>query len=166
MPVTIAAETPDQAEVHVLLEQADRRSAGLYPAESRHGLDIATLLALRVRFLVARQDGRAVGCGGYAADDAGTAELKRIFVAAEARGLGIGRALLQALEADAARAGIRLLRLETGVKSAEALGLYRRFGYREIGPFGAYGPDPLSVFMEKALPAEWPASAHRPMVDL
>ncbi|MBW8729310.1 MAG: GNAT family N-acetyltransferase [Inquilinus limosus] len=152
MTLTIAPETPDQAEVQALLEQADRRSAGLYPAESRHGLSVAALLAQRVRFLVARQDGRAVGCGGFAPQDDGTAELKRIFVVAEARGLGIGRALLQALEADAAQTGIRLLRLETGVKSAEALGLYRRFGYRETGPFGAYGPDPLSVFMEKALP--------------
>lgn len=152
MTLTIAPETPDQAEVQALLEQADRRSAGLYPAESRHGLSVAALLAQRVRFLVARQDGRAVGCGGYAPQGGGAAELKRIFVVAEARGLGIGRALLQALEADAAQTGIRLLRLETGVKSAEALGLYRRFGYRETGPFGAYGPDPLSVFMEKALP--------------
>ncbi|MGF6228957.1 putative acetyltransferase [Inquilinus ginsengisoli] len=154
MTLTIAPETPDQAEVRALLEQADRRSAGLYPAESRHGLSVAALLAPRVRFLVARQDGWAVGCGGYAPQGEGTAELKRIFVAAEARGLGIGRALLQALETDAARAGIRLLRLETGVKSAEALSLYRRFGYRETGPFGAYGPDPLSVFMERELPGK------------
>ncbi|WP_026871537.1 GNAT family N-acetyltransferase [Inquilinus limosus] len=154
MALTIARETPDQAEVHALLEQADRRSAGLYPEESRHGLDVAALLAQRVHFFVARLDGRAVGCGGYAPEGDGTAELKRIFVATEARGLGIGRALLAALEAEARREGIRLLRLETGVKSTEALGLYRRFGYRETGPFGAYGPDPLSVFMEKALPDE------------
>ncbi|MGK9170315.1 GNAT family N-acetyltransferase [Inquilinus limosus] len=154
MALTIARETPDQPEVHALLEQADRRSAGLYPAESRHGLDVGALLALQVRFPVARLDGRAVGCGGYAPDGNGAAELKRIFVATEARGLGIGRALLEALEAEARCEGIRLLRLETGVKSTEALGLYRRFGYRETGPFGAYGPDPLSVFMEKALPDE------------
>lgn len=44
------------------------------------------------------------------------------------------------------------MRLETGVRSTEAIGLYRRFGYREIGPYGAHGPDPLSVFMEKILP--------------
>ncbi|WP_218823747.1 GNAT family N-acetyltransferase [Inquilinus limosus] len=152
MDVTITAESPDQPEVRDLLAQADRRSAGLYPEDARPGPDMATLLALRVRFLVARRGGRAVGCGGYAPDGDGAAELKRIFVTAEARGLGIGRALLAALEADAARAGIQVLRLETGVKSAEAIGLYRRFGYRETGPFGAYGPDPLSVFMAKALP--------------
>ena len=149
--LTIARETPDQTEVRDLLEAADRRSAGLYPEDARPGPDVATLLALRVRFLVARRGGQAVGCGGYALDGEGAAELKRIFVTAEARGLGIGQALLEALEAEARREGIRLMRLETGVKSAEAIGLYRRFGYRETGPFGAYGPDPLSVFMEKAL---------------
>ena len=151
MDVTIAAETPDQPEVRDLLAQADRRSAGLYPGDARPGPGVATLLALRVRFFVARLEGRAVGCGGYAPDGDGAAELKRIFVAEDARGSGVGRALLEILEAEARREGIRLMRLETGVKSAEALGLYRRFGYRETGPFGAYGPDPLSVFMEKAL---------------
>ena len=44
-----------------------------------------------------------------------------------------------------------LLRLETGVKQPEALTLYSAAGFVEISPFGAYGPDPLSVFMEKRL---------------
>ncbi len=44
------------------------------------------------------------------------------------------------------------MRLETGIKSDEALGLYRRSGYIERGPFGAYRADPLSIFMEKVLP--------------
>ena len=47
--------------------------------------------------------------------------------------------------------GLLLARLETGIRQPEALGLYRASGYREIGPFGDYGPDPLSVFMEKNL---------------
>lgn len=151
MEPRIEAETPDQPEVRDLLRLADERSAGLYPDDPRPGPVLASLMAPRVRFFVARVDGRAVGCGGWVPDGDGTAELKRIFVRAEARGLGIGRALLQALEADAAGAGIRLMRLETGAKSTEARGLYRRFGYRETGPFGAYGPDPRSVFMAKAL---------------
>ncbi len=41
--------------------------------------------------------------------------------------------------------------LEMGVKSDEAIRLYRRLGYRACGPFGAYGPDPLSAFMVKSL---------------
>ena len=43
------------------------------------------------------------------------------------------------------------MRLETGIRQPEAIGLYRSAGYAEIGPFGAYRPDPLSLFMEKRL---------------
>jgi hypothetical protein len=54
MPVIIAAESPDQAEVRDLLRLADERSAGLYPHDPRPGPELATLLALRVHFFVAR----------------------------------------------------------------------------------------------------------------
>jgi putative acetyltransferase len=53
------------------------------------------------------------------------------------------------LEARLREQGIELLRLETGIHQPEAIGLYRKLGYRERGPFGAYRVDPLSVFMEK-----------------
>ena len=147
----IAAESPDQPEVSRLLDEADRRSASLYPGESRHGLDVAALLHQGVRFFVARLDGVAVGCGGYLAGPDGTAEVKRMFVTEAARGHGFGRAILRTVADEAHRDGVVLLRLETGVKSVEALGLYRRFGFRERPPFGDYRPDPLSVFMEKPL---------------
>jgi putative acetyltransferase len=81
----------------------------------------------------------------------GSAELKRLFVMTEARGNGIGRSIVMALEHAAAGEQVRLIQLETGVKSDEALRLYRRLGYIERGPFGNYGPDPLSIFMEKFL---------------
>jgi putative acetyltransferase len=74
-----------------------------------------------------------------------------MFVAPAARGLKLGRRLLERIEAIASANGERLLRLETGTKQLEALGLYRSAGYVEIGPFGAYRPDPLSLFMEKSL---------------
>ena len=80
------------------------------------------------------------------------AEVKRLFVTERARGQGIGRLILQTIERVAATEGIALLQLETGVKSSEALSLYRHFGYRECEPFGGYQPDPLSVFMQKTLP--------------
>ena len=79
----------------------------------------------------------------------GEAELKRMFVAPEARGLKIGSQLLEALEAAAKAEGVRVIRLETGVRQPEALALYRRHGYTERGPFGAYQRDPLSTFFEK-----------------
>ena len=55
--ITIAAETPDQSEVAALLHAADARSASLYPAESRHGSSIVTLLAQDVSFFVVRRGG-------------------------------------------------------------------------------------------------------------
>jgi len=147
----IHRETPDQADVVELLERADARAASLYPLERRQGLDVAGLLSQKVRFYVARIDGEAVGCGGYALVPDGSAELKRLFVMTEARGNGIGRSIVMALEHAAAGEQVRLIQLETGVKSDEALRLYRRLGYIERGPFGNYGPDPLSIFMEKFL---------------
>jgi len=149
--LSVARETPDQTEVLRLLRMADERSSSLYPTDIRYGPSVATLVAQGVRFFVARLGGTAVGCGGYIACDNGAAELKRMFVDLKTRGQGIGRAILQVVEDEARREGIRVMRLETGVKSVEARGLYLRFGYRERGPFGTYSTDPLSVFMEKEL---------------
>jgi putative acetyltransferase len=81
----------------------------------------------------------------------GWAEIKRMFVSPAARGLKLGRRLLDELEAIAVRRGVGALRLEMGGLQPEALGLYRSAGFVEIGPFGAYRPDPLSIFMEKVL---------------
>ena len=58
------------------------------------------------------------------------------------------------LEGELEVRGVTLFRLETGIKQPEALGLYRKLGYRERGPFGAYVADPLSVFMEKCVGPE------------
>ena len=57
--------------------------------------------------------------------------------------------IMQYLEAELQQRGISVFRLETGVRQPEALGLYRKLGYVDREPFGAYKPDPLSVFMEK-----------------
>lgn len=149
--LSITPERPQQADVVRLLEEAESGLASLYPAESRHGLNAAELERQGVRFFVARLDGRAIGCGGYLSGANRSAELKRMFTTNAIRGQGFGRAILQAVEESARHEGIEILQLETGVKSTEALGLYRRFGYRERGPFGNYRSDPLSVFMEKRL---------------
>jgi putative acetyltransferase len=148
-PVSVAAEPADQPEVHALLRQSDTYFASLYPAESNHLVDVAALAEPNVRFLVARRGGVAVGCGALVLDADGEAELKRMFVAPEARGLKLGSLLLAALEAAATAEGTRVLRLETGVRQPEALALYRRHGYTERGPFGKYERDPLSTFFEK-----------------
>ena len=55
------------------------------------------------------------------------------------------------LEEHLLKSGIKIARLETGIKQPEALRLYRKLGYLERSPFASYHEDPLSIFMEKEL---------------
>ena len=151
----INTETPDQPEVRSMLERLDAYCAALYPAESNHLMDVASLMRGDVLFLVARDvDGSAVGCAALVnrgADDENYGELKRMFVDETKRGLGTGRKLLEHIAMFAAMSGLRTLKLETGIHQPEAIGLYEHFGFVRCEPFGDYKPDPLSIFMEKRL---------------
>ena len=149
--ITITVESPRQDDVARLIQALDAYQSALYPAESNHLLDIASLAAPGVRFLVARRGGEALGCGALRIDASRYGEVKRMFVLPEARGLRLGTRILRCLEDEARREGLRCLRLETGVHQAAALALYRAAGYAERTPFGEYQPDPLSIFMEKTL---------------
>lgn len=147
----IAFERPDQPEVIALIDELDAYQKPLYPPQSHHGIDIDALMQPHVRFAVARtQEGAAAGCGAVVLND-GWGELKRMFVRPALRGQGVAQRILVLLEAAARERGFALMRLETGVSQPEALRLYERAGYLRRAPFGDYGPDPLSVFMEKHL---------------
>lgn len=149
--VVITIEDPGQPDIVALLRAADEWYATLYPAESNHLLDIGSLRQPGVSFFVARQpDAALLGYGAVVAQG-DYAEIKRMYVAPAARGLKLGRRLLENLERRAAELGHACIRLETGIRQPEAIGLYRKAGYREIDPFGDYVPDPLSLFMEKRL---------------
>lgn len=156
--ITIAAERPDQPDVVALLDALDRYLAGLYEPEANHILGVPELLRPEVSFLVAREAGRPVGCGAVrrmaAEPDSGLpryGEVKRMMVDPRARGLGVGRRLLDALEARLRRDGYAVAALETGKDQAEAVRLYERAGYRRRGVFGGYPDNGLSVFYAKAL---------------
>ena len=150
-PVTIAAETPDQPEISAFLAASDAYSQSLYPPESNHLVDLSVLTATNAHFLVARRGNEAVGCGALITKGASWGELKRMWVSPAVRGRGLGRRLVEAIEAEARTRGIKTLRLETGIYQLEAIGLYRKCGFAEREPFGDYQPDPLSLFMEKQL---------------
>jgi GNAT superfamily N-acetyltransferase len=105
----------------------------------------------RGAFLVAYMDGRPVGCGAVRRNEPGVAEIKRMYVAPEARGRGVGRLVLEELEVVARQLGIRRLVLETGPRQPEALTLYRRAGFVEIPLFGEYVGAEFSVCMAKDL---------------
>ena len=86
-------------------------------------------------FLVASLGGDPIGCGGLKFHDEEPTELKRMWVAESARGLGVGRRLLSELEDHAAANGARGVRLETNKALTEAISLYRSAGYVEVPPF-------------------------------
>lgn len=151
MPVTIALEPPRQDAVIRLLKMSDVYMASLYPAESNHLVDVSTLEKDNVSFLVARNDQHVVGCCALAKADDGTAEIKRMFVDPDSRGLRIGKLLMDALVQQAKDVGVNAIRLETGISQPEAISLYRKAGFVEIPPFGPYKLDPLSMFMEKQI---------------
>jgi GNAT superfamily N-acetyltransferase len=83
-------------------------------------------------FIVAVADGRPVGCGGLKRIDDGVCEIKRMYVAPEARGQGLARRLLDALEEQARALGYTAARLDTGDRQPTAKRLYESAGYREI----------------------------------
>jgi putative acetyltransferase len=147
----ITRETLDQPEVRAFFAASEAYMGALYPAESNHFVDASVLVQPNVVFLVARGGGNALGCGAIVRAADGTAEIKRLWVSPDARGLKLGQRLLEALIAEARSEGVGRLQLETGISQPEALALYRRAGFVEIGAFGDYQPDPLSLFMERAV---------------
>ena len=107
------------------------------------------MIGPRGAFLVAMSDGLPIGCVGLKGTGSEIAEIKRLWVAPAARGLGLGRSLMDAAENAARRLCIRVLRLDTNSALPEALGLYRSTGWREIDRFN---DDPYpDVFFEKHL---------------
>ena len=86
-------------------------------------------------FVVARLDGRPVGCGALKRKSKTIGEIKRMWTAPEARGRGVARSVLARLENEARGMGLKRLRLETNRTLKEAQALYRREGFREVGAF-------------------------------
>lgn len=147
--VHIVFESPDQPDVRKLIAELDAYLYSIYPAESVYALDIASLCESNVFFAVLRDAaGAPAGCGAMVMKP-GYGEIKRVYVRPQARGQGLARRLMAALEAKAIAHGARTFLLETGPAQAEALVLYERLGYRCRGPFGDYPADPHSLFMEK-----------------
>lgn len=149
--VVIRCEDPAQAEVRALIEELDQYLIGLYDPEENHLLDIEALRAPDVSFLVARIDGVALACGAVRIIEPGVGEIKRMYASPRARGRGLGRRILEALEAQARKLGLKELKLETGDRQPEALGLYRAAGFVSCGPFGGYHQGVTSLFFSKDL---------------
>ena len=116
------------------VELAARFEKGFDPTLGHSG-DVSVFKEPAGLFLVAYLRGTPVGCGGLKFHDREPADLKRMWVATTARGLGLGRRLLTDLEHRAREHGAHVVRLETNKSLTEAINLYRSTGYTEINSF-------------------------------
>lgn len=136
--VTVEPADPDGAEAHACIdayfrELDERFDGGFDPARGAAGVE--QLAPPSGAFLIAYLDGQAVGCGALRTQGPGVGEIKRMWVAPSARGLGVAQRLLEALERCAVDMRLHTLQLDTNRALAEARALYARNGYREIARY-------------------------------
>ncbi len=137
--VTITRADPTSSEVRWCFAQyyaelSRRFEAGFDPSLSISA-EAHELTPPAGLVLVARLREEPVGCGALKLHGNAPGEIKRMWVAPRARGLGLGQRLLEALEGHAREAGVRILHLETNRTLVEAIQLYRACGYREVEAF-------------------------------
>ncbi|CCE07954.1 putative transcriptional regulatory protein, MarR family with a Acetyltransferase (GNAT) domain [Bradyrhizobium sp. STM 3843] len=129
-------------------ELSRRFERGFDVARSRDP-DAVDMMAPRGAFFIALSDGLPLGCVGLKGTGGAVAEIKRLWVAPAARGIGLGRRLMDAAEDAARKLSIKILRLDTNSVLSEARQLYRRTGWTEIDRFN---DDPYpDLFFEKRL---------------
>lgn len=151
MSLRIDAERPDSVDAQTLISELDSYLTPMYPSESRHGFSVDKLIREGVAFFVMRYNEELAGCGGLKTFPGEYAEVKRMYVRPQLRGMGFAKRMLARLEEHARQQEISLLRLETGIYQVEAIGLYERMGFQKIGPFGEYRLDPNSLYYEKRI---------------
>ncbi len=153
MPTIIRVDDLRGPEIFLLLQRHLDDMRQLSPPESVHALDIEALRQPEITFWTAWDGTALLGCGAIKQLDAAHGEIKSMRTAAAYVRRGVARLMLSHIMEVAQRRGYRRLSLETGSVAAfdPARRLYRLFGFTECGPFGAYLPDPYSVFMTKEL---------------
>jgi DNA-binding MarR family transcriptional regulator/GNAT superfamily N-acetyltransferase len=137
--VKIAVERPDSADARFCLESyfrelAVRFKSGFDPAKSISA-NVDEVTPPAGAFVIARLGREPIGCGALKMTDRKIGEVKRMWVSQDARGLGVGRRILETLESLARDSGLRTLRLETNAALKEAQALYRSCGYAEVTAF-------------------------------
>ena len=153
--IEIRRVDPDGADarscVRAYFAELDRRSDSGFDASAGISAEPHELTPPAGRFLVAYLRGEPVGCGAVKHHPGQPSEIKRMWVAESARGLGIARRLLAELEADAVASGATTARLETNKALVEAIALYRSAGYIEVP---AFNDEPFAHhWFEKRLPS-------------
>lgn len=148
---TIAAEPWDGPD-GAALRAAQQGELDLRYGSGDHEPGAKPTAADSTVFLVARDElAQPLGCGGLRRLDAGSGEVKRMYVVPQRRGTGVATALLRALEQQARTLGWTVLRLETGTAQPDAMRFYEREGYTAIENYGPYAGEPLSRCYQRTL---------------
>jgi putative acetyltransferase len=149
----ITADDPRAQDVRALLARHLAFARSVTPPEGVFALDVSALLDPAITFFSARRDGELLAVGALKQLDHTHGELKSMHTAEQARGHGIGRAMVRHLLGVARDRGLSRVSLETGsmVAFAPARALYASAGFTECGPFAGYPDSPHSVFMTIAL---------------
>jgi DNA-binding MarR family transcriptional regulator/N-acetylglutamate synthase-like GNAT family acetyltransferase len=148
---------PARACLQAYYDELARRFASGFDVARSRDPDASDMIPPRGVFLLAWTDGLPVGCVGLKGSGSDRAEVKRLWVAPAARGLGLARRLMAAVEEAARELSVRVLRLDTNSVLSEAIELYRKSGWAEIPRFN---DDPYpDIFFEKRLQARRAAPA-------
>jgi putative acetyltransferase len=139
-PISISRTDLTADVSRALISALNAELTGAYPepGATHFGLAPEDVTGSRGAFLVIYEGETPVGCGAVRLIDPGTGELKRMYVSPEVRGRGMGRRLVAALEDEARARGVRQLILETGIRQAAAIALYRACGFKPIPLYGEY----------------------------
>lgn len=153
MDLIIAVADPDAADVRALLNRHLSFAQVQSPPEHVHALQSRAWADPDLTLFGARRDGSLMGVGAIRRLDETHAELKAMHTLAEARGQGVGQAMLAHLLREAGARGYRRVSLETGTMDAfaPARALYHKAGFRPCPPFGQYTVNPYSICMTLAL---------------
>jgi GNAT superfamily N-acetyltransferase len=154
MELQISIQDPTGPDAALLIEHLSMELGSRYGDNGAGAFGPHDVQVPRAAFVIAYVDGRPLGCGALKPFDSETpniAEIKRMFVEPDMRGQGFSRLILARLEQISLEFGYDTIRLETGLKQPEAIGLYERSGFSRIPCYGDYAQQTLSVCFEKQI---------------
>jgi putative acetyltransferase len=149
--IAVAAETPLQDDVRVLVTELNETLLALTPPEFCFHMTVEQMAEPTTTLFVARDDGAAVACGALKRHEDGVGEVKRMYTRPSHRGRRIGAVIVERIEALARQEGLRRLVLETGDRHPAAWAVYERAGFTRCGSVLDYPESAWSVFYEKDL---------------
>lgn len=155
MSFTIATETPLQDDVRELVAALNEWALGVTPREFCHHMTVEQMAQADTTLFVARQNGHAVGMGALRRHADHVGEVKRMYTRPEARGLGVGKAIVAEVVKLARAEGYRQLVLETGSAGGfrAAWRIYEGHGFQRCGAVLDYTDSPHNIFYSKDLAA-------------